>query len=919
MTFPATILPIKVELLVGSTWTDISTYTYVRDGISIYRGRQDEGSPVNPQTCALTLDNRDGRFSPRNPTGAYYGSIGRNSQIRVSITNTAGWLQVTQVTGTTSPVTYVSTTDKAQLDITGDIDIRFDAYLDSWRDSMELVTKYKDSTNQRSFWFGLSATGKLFMITSVDGTATIVSGSSQAVPITSGRLAVRCTVDVNNGAGGNTVTFYVSDSLAGTWTQLGTAVVNAGTTSIFNSTTPVYILDSPDSTTFGSIIHGRVYGAKILNGIAGSVAASPDFTAQTAGAASFADAVGNTWTLTGSVALTNDDTRFIGEVAVWPTKWDPSGKDVYASITASGILRRLAQGSNLGSALYRGSVRDANIVAYWPMEDGSSSTVFSSAISGGKDIQIISVGTVLASNTDFVCSDPLPLIGSSALRGAVPTYALVADSGVQFLLNIPSGGLGATSSIISVGTTGTLATIELMYGVGGTLFMRFTDRDGAAIATTAPVAFLMDDALTLVKLGFTNVGADTNWSINVYYTTSDAGGTTSGTQAGFKIGRVSGVTLNPAGAAAYNNVVAGHLAVTKSSSFPWDTTKQVHAWVGELACARIERLCDEESVTFCPVGPNNAGSSVALGPQLSGTLLTLLQEAAAADLGVLHEARDFLALRYRPRRALGSQQSGLVLDYAQNQMDSLDPVEDDQITRNDVTVSRIGGGSARAELVTGALATAIPPNGVGRYDDSVSISLQTDDPLPDQANLRMRLGTVDQPRYPSLPLSLESSHLVALTDDVAAVELGDRISITNPPAWTDQLQIDQLVQGYTEELNVYRRGMIANLSPAVLYDIGVYDDFYGDDRYASGNCLLNEALDTTETGIDVLAASNAERWSSTAVPYKIVIGGEVMTVTAVTGAVAAQTLTVTRSVNGVVKSHSSGIAVELLTRSFYTL
>ena len=35
MAFPQTILPLKVELLLGSTWTDISTYVYQRDGITI--------------------------------------------------------------------------------------------------------------------------------------------------------------------------------------------------------------------------------------------------------------------------------------------------------------------------------------------------------------------------------------------------------------------------------------------------------------------------------------------------------------------------------------------------------------------------------------------------------------------------------------------------------------------------------------------------------------------------------------------------------------------------------------------------------------------------------------------------------------------------------------------------------------------
>ena len=44
-----------------------------------------------------------------------------------------------------------------------------------------------------------------------------------------------------------------------------------------------------------------------------------------------------------------------------------------------------------------------------------------------------------------------------------------------------------------------------------------------------------------------------------------------------------------------------------------------------------------------------------------------------------------------------------------------------------------------------------------------------------------------------------------------------------------------------------------------------------------------------------------------------------MTVTAVTGTGVSQTLTVTRSVNGIVKAHSSGVALDLAAPSYYGL
>ena len=83
--FPTTPRDTVVELFVNGGWTDITSDVYARDGLTITRGGRDETSRIEPSSCRFTLNNRSGNYSPRNVSGVYYGSVGRNTPLRVSI------------------------------------------------------------------------------------------------------------------------------------------------------------------------------------------------------------------------------------------------------------------------------------------------------------------------------------------------------------------------------------------------------------------------------------------------------------------------------------------------------------------------------------------------------------------------------------------------------------------------------------------------------------------------------------------------------------------------------------------------------------------------------------------------------------------------------------------------------------------
>lgn len=65
------------------TWTDVSDYVELHEGITIAWGRQDERSTADANQLALTLDNSDGRFTFGKTTGPYGTGVKLDRPIRV--------------------------------------------------------------------------------------------------------------------------------------------------------------------------------------------------------------------------------------------------------------------------------------------------------------------------------------------------------------------------------------------------------------------------------------------------------------------------------------------------------------------------------------------------------------------------------------------------------------------------------------------------------------------------------------------------------------------------------------------------------------------------------------------------------------------------------------------------------------------
>lgn len=884
-----------VELKVGSTWTDITGYVRYQDMIEIQRGRSAESSQTDTSTCSMTLDNRDGRFSPRNPSGAYYGSIGRNTPIRVSLDGGLPYLNIPGQDGD-----RFATPDTAALDIVGDIDVRIELFFLDWNmgSKVELIGKYLPTGNQRSWRLALDTGGFPELTWTADG-STVLSATATTSLATNGRsrMAIRATLDVNNGAGGKTVTFYTADDMDGTWTQLGNAVTTATTTAIYSSTANLQVGDLYDATVTTPTT--RIYKAEVRDGIGGTAVANPDFTIQTVGDTSFADAAGRTWTQEGNASISNRKIRFMGEVSSWPVEWDISGTDVVTKIEASGIIRRLTQGdSPLRSPLYRELVNPerTNIVGYWPMEEPTGADSFASGIAGHPAMTFTG-SPQFASAQAWAGSESLPAIESGILTATVPNYTVTGETATRFLMHVPSDGLAAETSLMTMHTTGSVKRWEVRVSTIGSLKVLAYDADGTELLGGGFTAFAVNGELNNTLLELTQDGADIDWRLNLgdytdvtQITEIIPGTTVSGTLAGHTAGRVSRIIIGDGGLA---GTTIGHLTIADDTDAYGATADAILGWRGENPTNRLRRILEtEEGIPLQIHSRALIGNTVTMGIQDPQSIVDLVREVGDTDLGIMYEPRDEICFAYRSRLSLYNQDPRLELDYSANQLSSAPiPVDDDRYVRNDVTVTREYGSFAEAVLETGTLSVLEPPSGVGRYEEDATISLGTDAQLPDQAGWRLHLGTIDEARYPQISLNLRHSTFTssdAMMEDALEMDIGDRVIIDNPPSWIPPDRIDLLAVGFTETLGILERDITVNCVAESAFHVTYAENPTEEyDRVDTNGSALVEDLTTTETSVDVLTQADSALWTidGAQFPFDVRSGGEVMTVTGVTGSV----------------------------------
>lgn len=570
---------------------------------------------------------------------------------------------------------------------------------------------------------------------------------------------------------------------------------------------------------------------------------------------------------------------------------------------------------NNALVMYKGLTSSSMPVVYWPCEDGEQATQISSGLPGGSPMSISGAPT-FAAESSVLSSKPFLAFKDAELYGFVPDYSTgLGYASINFLLSMPSSDEAATNQdLLQFYTTGTGWSWDLKYTAngGGSFQLLVLNSTGTTLFDSGQIDFGLRGTPCMVTLVLYDAGAGTvTYSLYTIKNKSfAAGGVGPSTVTGVTtLGKVTAFRMNPGGG--YQDTAMGHLTFVPDNWGYQEVVLEFQAWASQNALNRYMRLAFEDNV---PISYRVDWDIVTtqLGAQKVDRLINLLKQPAASDGGLIHGTRGAYALEYIGRGALTNQ--AVVASFSANDCKELKLNTDFTYTENRILATRIDGTTAIAEKDSGPLSTQDAPNGIGLREQGYNLSLNSDVQAQDQAYYRLGLGTVKQPRVERLVVTCAGSSSISL-ETLLSLGVGDRIEITGLSSMDIYDTLPQLIIGVKHRLGMRKYPIVELL--CVPYETFRAAALTADDyaRPDTADTTIGGTLTTTQTGsISLVSASGFYLCSTEAADYpcNVMINGEEITLSGVTGDSSPQTGTISvRSVNGVVKTHASGESVTL--------
>lgn len=766
-------------------WVDLTDRLDLSAGVSIARGRADEFSVIQPSTCSLTLDNVDGDLTAGNPGSAFFPNVLPHRKIRVSYRNP-------NVGGN-----FVSDSAAAMESGVGDWTSN-----DAFGSLTTAQSWVSSGTHPSHGTLGGLATWPTTAIGS--SVFTFVSG------LTIGRVY--------------TASLYV-------WVPAGAPNVRAQVVLLANgSFTSVKNAITRISVTFTATQTSHAIGVNCASATAGQQCWWDSLQVDEG---------------TAPITYTLDDPpiqyRFTGYVEEWPTAWPNGGGYSEAQITAVDRLARIGSKRKMRSVIEETILADHPFL-YFPMGEPEESLRIGDisgtvGVTPGTIFQLGSGGTLAFGTATGPPTDGLP----------APTFtpANVLNGKCLLVDNVPNHGVNGAFGFFDMSmrasfltSTGVAQTImRAMEGFGFYLDVGLdaaghvvvTERDPFAAAivlsmtspleyddgATHDVVVTLDNAggTTTAKLYVDGVEVDTDSrsaASLVLYSKLYIGGNRDGAMF---TGSISHVAVLPGALSAAR--VLEHYTAT-SSGFEGegseDRISRYATWAGFLAADMTLDVGLSTSICFTEI----TGASA----------LSAMQDVAATEGGRLF-IDGFGDLVFHSRSRLYDNPAATAVIAA----DQLDPDTRFSLSTqglvNDATGQRPNGPVIRA-MDNDSIET------YGVAEQSMTLLVTSDTEVTAALYWRV-LGF----KEPQVRLPQGTFDLYTDSDDfqaqLRALELGDRITITDLPAQAPSSTMDLVLEGYTETIGKSSWKLSANLSnyssfQALILDDNVYGLLDGDNR-----------------------------------------------------------------------------------------
>lgn len=619
----------------------------------------------------------------------------------------------------------------------------------------------------------------------------------------------------------------------------------------------------------------------------------------------------------------NWTTHYQGNAVGFTPNWDTSGQWATVTLTASGWLRQLDQGTLPATSAYTYwtlANQDSHLIGYWPLEDGNYAATARSAI-GGTAAPVIGDGgpqTIGNSNSGgeiFACTGLMAAGGN--FNCTMPSYT---NSGTQQIMWL----FAETSELVTSGTsypyicfiyplTGSVAVWSTFVTPGGFWDLKAHSAvagDGTPSGTTlfdsGSLGFNLLNNPSLMSLTFTTSGSD----VDIKMETTNAAGTTltsSGTAPGISSGAIGSVAiLAPASIPDDNQACSvGQITLRNSNTGLSTYLTALAAYSGESVTTRLTRLANDADIPITIQTDSATETSTnpadTVGPQYVDTIANLIRECETTGIGRLYDGLG-IGLTYVTRLLRESQQPLLTLDASSGVIVMpFAPVHDDQNIVNQMTVTRRNGSSAIYTDDTSAAA-------IGVYPNSVTVNQEDDTGLAATAEWFVHVGTppADGYRYPTWSFDLTKDP--SLIADWLACFPSCRVDVTNIDATRSQHPsgtVRNVLEGWHERISQHRWVVEANTSSYEPWRVitlaaatGSTSDTVG--RYEPDSDTASTVNTSASAGATSLSvAFTGTRWVTTAdtggsdnFPLTVEINGRPVTVSDITGTTSPQTFTV---------------------------